>query len=569
MRFVIAAALFVLSVVALLVGLAERTIWAPAPTIAKTITLETQTPYLVIPTETLRLAAGNPKVTATGSDKVFIAYGRQTDVEAWVGDNTRGIISFDAQSGELFEEVVTAGRDLASPVGSDLWRYEQSGDQTATLAVSVEDESGVLIASDGQADAPTQVQLVWPVDHDLYWSNFWLITGAVLLTAAMILNLIAYRIQRRNRGPRRRTPAPPKPPRYRVKRKPSQAPVRGRRSAKRRMVAFVGGISMLSLLAGCTPNPQATESASPSPSASAIEVAPAVITSAQLTRIVGQVSQVVAEADEVSDKKLLTPRVAGPAFSLRSAHYVLRSKSTSIEALPAIAAAPISFSLPAASTSWPRTVMAVTDAEGEETYPQMLVLQQESPRTNYKMIYNIRLIPGAEIPEVPATELGAIPVESSSLFLKLPPIDLAASYGDVLNNGMASLNAGLFDLENDAYYQQVSKSQKDQVANLPDANITFAHALGDEKNVLSLSTSNSGALVAVYLTDIYTIKPKNRNSAVAVTGLEKILLGADGSTKGVRTLYGNMLLFYVPAVADESGIRLLGATQGLLSVRSL
>ena len=285
---------------------------------------------------------------------------------------------------------------------------------------------------------------------------------------------------------------------------------------------------MLSLLAGCTPNPQATESASPSPSASAIEVAPAVITAAQLTRIVGQVSQVVAEADEVSDKKLLTPRVAGPAFSLRSAHYVLRSKSTSIEALPAIAAAPISFSLPAASTSWPRTVMAVTDAEGEDTYPQMLVLQQESPRANYKMIYNIRLIPGAEIPEVPATELGAIPVDSSSLFLKLPPIDLAASYGDVLNNGLASLNAGLFDLEN-----------------------------------------NSGALVAVYLTDIYTIKPKNRNSAVAVTGLEKILLGADGSTKGVRTLYGNMLLFYVPAVADESGIRLLGATQGLLSVRSL
>lgn len=569
MRFVIAAALFVLSVVALLIGLAERTIWAPAPTISQSITLEQQTPYLVIPNETLQAHPGNPKVTAVGTEQVFIAYGRQSDVEAWVGENTRGIIKIDEATGHLTEEIITAGRDLASPLGSDLWRFEQSGEQRATLVINAQDESGVLIASDGKSDAPTQVRLVWPVAYDLYWSNFWLIAGAVLLVAAMILNLIAYRIQRRNRGPRRRTPAPPKPPRYRVKRKPSQAPVRGRRSAKRAMVAFVGGISVVSLLSGCTPNTNNGESPSPSPSSSAIDVAPAVVTSAQLTRILNQVSQVVADADEVSDKKLLTPRVAGPAYSLRASHYTLRSKSTSVEALPPIAAAPISFSLPAASSVWPRTVMAVTDAEGEETFPQMLVLQQDSPRSNYKLIYNIRLIPGAKIPEVPAAELGAIPVDSASLFLKLPPIDLAAAYGDVLNNGLASLNAGLFDLENDAYYQQVSQSQKDQAANLPDANITFAHALGDEKNVLSLSTTSSGALVAVYLTDIYTIKPKNRNSAVAVTGQEKILLGADGSTKGVRTLYGNMLLFYVPAVADEGGIRLLGATQGLLSVRSL
>ena len=98
--------------------------------------------------------------------------------------------------------------------------------------------------------------------------------------------------------------------------------------------------------------------------------------------------------------------------------------------------------------------------------------------------------------------------------------------------------------------------------------ITFKHTLGS-KNVISLSTSKAGALVAVYVRDTYVIKPKKRGSAVAVSGQEKVLLGADGSTRGVRSVYGDMMLFYVPALSDTAGIRLLGVTQGLVSVRSL
>lgn len=87
--------------------------------------------------------------------------------------------------------------------------------------------------------------------------------------------------------------------------------------------------------------------------------------------------------------------------------------------------------------------------------------------------------------------------------------------------------------------------------------------------MLSLATTDGGALVAVYMTDTYTIKPKKRASAVAVSGQEKILLGADGSTRGIKSVYGDMLLFYVPALSDSSKVRLLGVSQGLISVRSL
>jgi hypothetical protein len=182
--------------------------------------------------------------------------------------------------------------------------------------------------------------------------------------------------------------------------------------------------------------------------------------------------------------------------------------------------------------------------------------------------YNIRLMPGAKIPEVPAAELGAIPVEVDSLFLKLAPRDIATGYGDILDKGASSLSFGLFDTAKDEFYKQVSESQKTQVQNLTTGKITFKHSLGN-KNVLSLATSTAGALVAIYVKDTYIIRPKTRGSAVAVSGQEKVLLGADGSTRGITSVYGDMMLFYVPALSDAAGIRLLGVSQGLISVRSL
>jgi hypothetical protein len=393
-----------------------------------------------------------------------------------------------------------------------------------------------------------------------------LIAGSAILIGAFVMNYLAYRHMRKSRGPRRKTPAPPKPPRYKVKRNKANAPVRGRRSARRAFIAIPLSLTLLALSTGCTNNVQA--SPSPSPSISAIDVPPVALTAAQVDKILQDVEKIAADADLVSDKKVLLSRFTGPALAQRTANYILRSRSASVAKLPKIVSSPISFSLPAATDAWPRTLMVVTDETGDEALPQMLVFEQESPRSKYMLWYNIRLMPGAKIPEVPSSENGAIPVDIKSLFLKLAPEDIAAAYGDVLNKGASSLSQGLFDLSNDEFYKQVSESQKSQVANLKTGTITFKHTLGS-KNVISLSTSKAGALVAVYMTDTYVIKPKKRGSAVAVSGQEKVLLGADGSTRGVRSIYGDMMLFYVPALSDTAGIRLLGVTQGLVSVRSL
>jgi hypothetical protein len=322
------------------------------------------------------------------------------------------------------------------------------------------------------------------------------------------------------------------------------------------------------LVTGCVGAAEPTASPSPSASESTEIKPPAALTEKQVERILADLEKVVTSADEVSDKKLLVTRVAGPSLEQRDSHYVMRSRSNKVQALPAIVAKPIELQLPAATNQWPRTLMVVTDEPGDVALPQLLVMQQATPRSQYLLWYNIRLMPGVKIPRVPTAGVGAIPVETDSVFLKIAPFSLATAYGDVINKGAASLSYGLFDIESDEFYKQVSQSQKSQVENLDTGKITFEHSLGN-KNVLSLATTDGGALVAVYMNDTYTIKPKKRASAVAVSGQEKILLGADGSTRGIKSVYGDMLLFYVPALSDSSKVRLLGVSQGLISVRSL
>jgi hypothetical protein len=296
-------------------------------------------------------------------------------------------------------------------------------------------------------------------------------------------------------------------------------------------------------------------------------VQPVSLQAAQVQRILNDVSDIAREADARNDRRVLAERFDGAALAVRSTNYVLRTRNARIASLQAIAAEPIKFNLPAATSSWPRVAMAVTDEEGDTALPQMIVMQQDSARSNYKVWFTIRLMPGAEIPAVPSSELGAIPVDAASLFLKVAPNKLPIAFGDVLNLGQASLSAQLFDLDNE-FYRQVSQAQKEQATSLNNANIAYAHLLGNP-NVISMATSDGGALVAVYQLDRYTIKPKRANSAVSVGAQEKLLLGATGSTRGVRSIYGDMLLFYVPPVDESAKIVLLGATQGLISVVSL
>lgn len=567
MRFLVAALVFILAISLLLLGLAQRTIWAAPDKFSVNLAISSEHPYIVIPAKELALMPGNPTVSALGEAKVFIALGQENDVTSWVGSASHSV-SVTSEDGLALgvREVVGTG-DFADPTGSDLWVSETTAEGFAEAEVPSDSKLAVLVANDGFDKAPNRVRISWPIATSTVISDIFLSVGFGVLLLAIILNLLALRKMFINRGPRRKLPKAPQGPKYRPKKAPLNIPKRGRRSARAKIALIPVGIALTISLSGCavaevpvvSPTPTETQTEEP------VEVIPPVVNNLQAQKVLKDLQEVVASADETRDASLLEARVSGPALLFRKAHYELMSKSPDIEPLPAISSSAISIFLPASTKSWPRSVMIVTEGDGAGSLPQMLVLQQQSPREKYKLWYNIPLLPGSVIPAVAASEVGAIPVARDSLFLQMQPIQLPSAFGDLIDKGQESEFYSLFNLEGDEYYEAISATQKAQSERLERAEITFTHELGDE-NVISLSTKDSGALVAVLITDNYEIKPA-RNSAVTVTGNERLLLGVEGTIEGLRTKYGGMLLFYVPATGSEDKIVLLGAIQSLLSIK--
>ncbi|NBR61227.1 MAG: hypothetical protein EBT86_06195 [Actinobacteria bacterium] len=145
-----------------------------------------------------------------------------------------------------------------------------------------------------------------------------------------------------------------------------------------------------------------------------------------------------------------------------------------------------------------------------------------------------------------------------------------------MNKGETSRFLPEFDLTADRFYAEISQTQADQKETLRKAKVAirFVHSLGNPNIIGMLTkpsdTGEAGGLVALSILDTLVIKPQVRGSAVSVTKLEqKLLLDAPGSSTGLTIVYENQMLFFVPTSGSKQKIRLVGATQGLLSVKRL
>jgi len=118
MRFLVAAALFILSLGLMLTGLGQRTIWAPPESVSIAVSFETTNPYVLVPAELLASHLGTPNVSISGTDSIFAATGRESDIVAWIGDSSYSLIS-EGDKALQVEDVIGSGKSVA-PAGSDL-----------------------------------------------------------------------------------------------------------------------------------------------------------------------------------------------------------------------------------------------------------------------------------------------------------------------------------------------------------------------------------------------------------------------------------------------------------------
>ncbi|MCZ4301153.1 glycosyl transferase [Microbacterium oxydans] len=525
----------------------------------------------------------------------------------------------DAGDGATEEPV---GRD---PRGSDLWLDSFEDENLLTVdKIQLPEGTSTLIAYDGTLDAPDQITVSWPLDTKTPLAGPLMVAGGIVLLIGLILYVLGIRHQRRGRGPRRKGPGPlpatepidvaALPPAERAaleagndtsesqtsvdgasddgtedaeivddhKGTDSKNAMRAARPMRRRRMLALPALGLTAVLAaGCSADswPQfdgASASPSPSPTVIAPEnQKPPAVTESQAKRILQSASETVAEADSALDLDLATTRLDGPALAARTTEYALRSKIADMALPAAIPTDDFEVVLPEATDRWPRTVLMLSKSTGDDTVPPVLLMMtQADPWSNYRISNMAEMSADAVFPDVAATWLGTSLVPSDSAFLTLPPAELAPAFADVVDAGEKSEYYGLFDDLALNLASSITDSRQAVVKNLADkgASETSKAAFDMSPTTaepISMTTLDSGAIVAVSLTDKETVTPTSSDVVIRFgdNAEAKALTGATESAKGVETTYEFQLFFSVPAQGSTEQIRLLAVHQDLLSVK--
>jgi hypothetical protein len=567
----------VLAAAAIGLGIAERTVLAGPDHVTSSTTSRVDSPLVVIDGSALNAYPHTQTVKLDGASSAFAAYGRTSDVMAWVGKASYTRVSYDKATGKLVSHVhIGSENSVPNPSGSDLWLTQYKGADARKFQVNVPADISIIAASNGKSPAPSTVSVSWPLDNSSPIAQPLIIGGASALLLGLICLVWALIHLRRARGPRRnqpRMPKLPRQPRYKPRKTSAVAAPRGRRSIARFAALPLVVAAASAALAGCSMLP-ASSAPTPTPSATAARTSnlePTAVTPAQLQSIVQNISAVSAKADTTLDPKLIATRVAGPALDMRLANYTERKADSTLPGVGAIPSSQIDLTLPQASSKWPRTVFTVVqEKDNAKVAPLALMLVQDTPRSNYKVNYAVALQPKAVLPKVAPATVGAAQIPAGLKVLKIRPDELAAAYGDILLKDTASASYKLFESKGDDLRTQVGlASQKAEIAALPTtATETFSNAPGSGQTI-ALATNNSGALVAVNLNESQTIKPAKAGATLTASGATKALLGKATTTSGFARTYGDQLLFYVPRAAQPGKIVLLGFSQGLISAKEV
>lgn len=544
--------------------------------------------YVVIDAEVLELNPGSQLVRAEGAASNTAAYGQSDDVLSWLGGSAYSHISLPEGEKEPIVEVVDSvvsshnapsaaaaqDRSIVSPAGSDMWLGESTGAEAA-LALKIKSGQSVIVASDGKAPAPS-ITLEWPLPKpEFMWmtDDVLMIAGGIFLLLGIAFYLWALMHMRRGHGPKRRgrMPKPPKP-RASLGRSTGARPgvSRGRRSisgGRTLVAATIAGFMVIGVSA-CSPG--SIQQSSPTPTSAESSDGPRpVVTEEQLSVILGKAISTVAVADEKKDPKVAATRLAGAALEARAANYAMRKTNAKIAALPALKASPVQLFLPQATSTWPRSILAMVQGgqpavKDQEPPTVALVLTQLSPRSNYKIVYAINLEAKQRIPEVSASSVGTPLVALDTKLLTVSPKDLVSAYADVLAKGTKSKFFTQFDANEDTLRAVIASERKEQQSN-KDVAVTFADAMGT--GPVAFAAQSAGAIVAVQMNEVATFTPLN-NRDLKLTGEIKALSGIEISNRVMRATYGMQLFFYVPPVGSNEKIIMLGYSENLTMAKA-
>jgi hypothetical protein len=584
LRFKTAVALVLLGLLTLLAGIGQKTFWAPPETVTAAAPEGATAAPLTVFDEKLRtLQSGPVKINVKGESSFMLAAGRPDDVDAWVGNTAHNTVSGVSEDGKALQLTHSGGEPTApSPAGSDLWVTTEnaSGETNYSWTPPADGEWSLLLAADGTKPAPASITMTFPNDTSTPWAIPFMVLGVLLILAggAMLLlkpksaasdrgngagngagtgtgGSLGSMFARRGRG-KAAAPAQADGPE-------NAAPRQNTVSQRVGRSGVVLAVLTATAVAGTGGAAQASQAPAPSPSASAAASAPdaPVLLDAQFRRILEQVAGAVDAGDAAKDASILQPRVAQTELEVRTQNYKIRSQVGSYEARMPVRATKLLTTVVTKKRSWPRSVLAVTQGEGN-VVPQLLTLTQTSARENYKLVSTAPLQPGATFPAIPrdGTETLASADKSGLLY---SGDEALAGLADRLTNPDSAFKDKLVEGESSPYIADTLAYQADVVSSGVNGTFAFTHTVVPENTVV-FRTADGGALVLGRLNFTIDGTPKSPGDKLTIGDDAAALAGGKETSTGMVLNFAESMAVYVPPAGSQDPMKLVAATRGLV-----
>lgn len=554
MRLKTAAALVLLGLLTLLAGIGQRTIWAPSETFTASAPADAAAAPLTVIDQKLRtLHGGTVKISVQGDGNFMLATGRPDDVSAWVGQTAHNTINGVSEDGKSLQVEHADGDATApNPAGSDLWVSTEnaSGELEYNWTPPADGDWSLLLASDGTKAAPASVSMTFPNDTSTPWAVPLMVIGGLLVVGGIVLGLMSARTQDGEGGGSGYA---------RRARARSQA----QSSTKATMVA--AGVAAVVLAGSGT----AAQAASPSPQPSGSASSPAakdgtgspVVLEAQFRRILEQVSSATDAGDAAKDAAKLGDRVAGPELEIRTQNYKIRSQVGSYEPRMPVRSTKLLTTVITSGRDWPRSVLAVTQGEGN-VVPQILTLVQKSPRENYKLMETTPLQPGTTLPTLGRGGTQTL-APSDKYGLLYSGEEAMSGLADRLTSADSPFKDKLVEGSSSPYITDTLSYQAEVVKAGENGNFSFTHKVVPESTVV-FRTSDGGALVLGRINFGFEGTPKAAGDKLSIGDDAAALAGGKETTTGMVLSFAESMAVYVPPAGSTDPMKLVAATRGLV-----
>ena len=560
LRLKTAVALVLLGLLTLLAGIGQRTIWAPSETFTASAPADAaEAPLTVIDQDLRTLHGGTVTINIEGDGNFLLAAGRPDDVEAWVGKTAHNTVTGVGEDRESLQiEHVDGEAAAPNPAGSDLWVSTEnaSGELEYEWTPPAGGDWTLLLAADGTQPAPANISMTFPNDTSTPWSIPLMVLGILLILGGVALALLAAR----NRGGEGGGQGSGFAQRARAK-------VQARQSSKLGMT--VAGIVTAAALVGTgaaanatTPSPEATSgAASGEPAAAPAEAGTPVLLDAQFRRILEQVSSAADAGDAAKDAAKLGERVAGTELEVRTQNYKIRSQVGSYEPRMPVRSTKLLTTVVTTDRNWPRSVLAVTQGDGN-VVPQLLTMVQQSPRENYKLMKTTPLQPGTTFPNIErdGTETLAASDKTGLLY---SGEEAMSGLADRLTSTESAFKDKLVEGESSPYIADTLAYQAEVAKAGENGTFSFTHKVVPESTVV-FRTADGGALVLGRINFGFEGTPKAEGDKLTIGEDAAALAGGSETTTGMVLDFAESVAVYVPPAGSADPMKLVAATRGLV-----